>query len=222
VVAPLICIGPPRAKTIHHAGGMLELRRLGGKVVIKENHRLMDTPIANFSDEAAPPENQVGEFHCILVRRSLMEKIGPLGERLITREQMDFALRCLSQQAVVRFEKKSIVTYSAKVKFSREDLANHLFRWADVLAVQSISAFEGSWGIELDQDRIRFNWIANHRMRAFNSCFPFRRRVLGRLFGRTLSHEEARVHEWVLAGMIDPRIPKPPTRTAADNLNAEL
>ena len=214
VVAPLICIGPPRARIIHHAGGVLEIQGSGPEMVIKENHRLMDVPIEDFNDSNAPPENQVGEFHCLLVSRSLMDKIGPLDERLITREQMDFALRCMAVNATVRFERNSVVTYSAKVKFTREDLKYHLFRWADLLAVQSIEAFEDSWGVKLDRNRIRFKWIAKHRRNAFRSCFSIQQRVFGVFIGRTLGREESSVRELVASATKNHKIPQKPASTA--------
>src|ERR687892_2057106 len=43
-VAPLICIGPPTATIIHHAGGILRAERLDGTIRLTEAHRLMDVP----------------------------------------------------------------------------------------------------------------------------------------------------------------------------------
>ena len=214
VVAPLICIGPPRAKIIHHAGGTLSLDSKDGNPIVVEKHRLMDVPIEQFSDGKAPTENEVGEFHCILVRRAMMEKIGPLDERLITREQMDFALRCKSVNAVVRFERNSIVTYEAKVKFNKEDLRYHLFRWADDLAVQSIEAFEDSWGVRLDRERIRYRWIASHRKSGYNSAFPIPKRLIGPIMGMSQRQLEDSIKPWISSAMKNLRVPSKPATIA--------
>lgn len=215
VVAPLICIGPPRAKVIHHAGGTLHLDSKNSNLIVVEKHRLMDVPIEQFSPEMAPPENEVGEFHCILVRRTLLEKIGPLDERLITREQMDFALRCKTVDAVVRFEKDAIVTYEAREKFTDEDLRYHLFRWSDDLAVRSMDAFESSWGIRLDRERIRYKWIAKHRRNAYKSAYHASKR----LFGPSQKRIEASVRPWVELSLDQSRFPPNPKIDAEDLLS---
>lgn len=173
VVAPLICIGPPRAMKIHHAGGTLQAEESSEGVRLREIHRQMNVPLSDFDPESAPVENEVAEFHCFLVRRSFLEKMGPLDERLITREQMDFALRCRALGGRIVFENKSVVSYLAEERFSISDLRYHLFRWADCLAVSSMDAFEESWGVSLERERIRFGWIANHRGRAGRSALAW-------------------------------------------------
>ena len=45
-VAPLICIGPPAATIVHHAGGIVKATRSEGGVKLSEAHRLMNVPLA--------------------------------------------------------------------------------------------------------------------------------------------------------------------------------
>lgn len=181
VVAPLICIGPPRAAVIHHAGGQLRWKRTEGREVLGEDHRLKDVEIDRFDPVAAPPENMVAEFHCVLMRRSLWDRLAPLDERLVTREQMDLALRCLALGARVRFEADAVVTYFARIAFSLSDLRYHLFRWSDPLVMRSLEVFERTWGVDLDRERVRDRWIGNHRRRAIDSALkPLVRHLPGR------------------------------------------
>ena len=178
-VAPLTCIGPPAATTIHHAGGLLEATTVDGAVRLGEAHRLMDVPLADL--ETLPEVgNQVCEFHCALVRRSLLDEMGGLDERLITREQLDFAMRALVMGAKVTFAEKSVVTYMARDAFDPIDLRYHLFRWADGFVVESLDAFEETWAVALDRDLFRYSWAANHRVRAAETTYPRLRRVLGK------------------------------------------
>lgn len=214
VVAPMICIGPPRAHLIHHAGGVLTVDNDHERPVIKESHRLMNVPIKDFSELDAPPENEVCEFHCALVRRDLFGKIGALDERLITREQMDFALRCKLVNATVRFEKKSIVTYSAKERFRRRDVMYHLFRWSDELAVRSLDAFEQSWDTRLDRDRIRYRWIQSHRRRAILGAFPTLRLLPERLRKHIVRFLERAATKGVLPPLESCEVPAQPARPA--------
>lgn len=202
-VAPLICIGPPAVTTIHHAGGTLALECPGGRPALVEHHRLMNRPLRALTAQTAPVQNEVCEFHCCLVSRDLFDRMGGLDERLITREQMDFALRCKALGARVTFAADSVVTYMALAPFDPADLPYHMFRWADALAVRSMDAFEQSWGIALDRQRIRYRWIARHRSRAAASVHPRSRRLLGRiLFDRLITRRlEAAVQPHVQAAL---------------------
>ncbi|MGH1352241.1 MAG: glycosyltransferase family 2 protein [Methyloligellaceae bacterium] len=193
IVAPLIFIGPNENGTpiIHHAGGDLSYKQSDDGIIIKETHRLMNRRLGDVEanlEQSAPIDNEVAEFHCLLMRKSFYDRMGGLDERLITREQMDLALRSLALGAKVTFEKDSHVTYLAKVPFIKMDIPYHLFRWSDELALKSIAAFENSWDVKLDSKRIRHSWIRNHRRRGVVSMFPISAKLFGRkLLGKILT-----------------------------------
>jgi GT2 family glycosyltransferase len=179
-VAPLICIGPPAATIVHHAGGILKASRLDGQVRLSEAHRLMDVPLVEARDALPESANQVCEFHCMLARRSLLDEMGGLDERLITREQVDFAMRALVLNAKVTFAERAVVTYMARDAFDPIDLRYHVFRWSDRFVVESLDAFEAAWGVSLDRDMYRYSWAAKHRARAAETTYPRLRRTLGK------------------------------------------
>jgi GT2 family glycosyltransferase len=184
-VAPLICIGPPAATIIHHAGGMLHAARTANGTKLSEKHRLMDVPLAGAADRLPEAHNHVCEFHCMMARRALLDEMGGLDERLITREQMDFAMRALVLDARVTFAEDAVVTYMARDAFDAIDLRYHLFRWSDLLVVESLDAFESTWDVTLDRDMFRYKWAARHRLRAAETTYPRRRKILGKeRFGR--------------------------------------
>lgn len=183
---------------IHHAGGVINLGSKNGTVQISETHRLMNKRIEEFDESKAPVANQVAEFHCVLVRSDLFKQIGPLDERLVTREQVDFALRCLAVGATVTFEKGSVVTYHARERFRWGDLDYHLFRWAEPLVENSLTVFEKSWATSVDRERVRDSWIRNHRKKAITGAMPkvfarFPGRVKGRLIVLLEKRQEKRV-----------------------------
>lgn len=221
-VAPLICIGPPAATIIHHAGGILQARRIDGRTQLSEAHRLMDVPLADARGATPEIHNHVCEFHCMMARRSLLEEMGGLDERLITREQMDFAMRALVMGANVTFAQGAVVTYMARDAFGPIDLRYHLFRWSDRFVVESMDAFEATWGVSLDRDDTRYAWTAKHRMRATETTYPRLRRILGKegfrrwvvaRLERKVVSEQLRVR-----GEIRPVIPKTPPQPAVDRV----
>ena len=224
-VAPLICIGPPAATTIHHAGGKLEASKVDGVVRLGEAYRLMDVPLA---DVDALPEvaNHVCEFHCMLVRRSLLDEMGGLDERLITREQLDFAMRARVLKANVTFAEKSVVTYMARDAFDPVDLRYHLFRWADRFVVESLDAFETTWGVALDREMFRYAWAAKHRARATETTYPRLRRLLGKERFRTwvVARLERRVvgEQARMRGNVTASVPRELSREEVDRVIADL
>jgi hypothetical protein len=68
----------------------------------------------------------------------------------------------------------------ARDAFDPIDLLYHLFRWSDRLVVESLDAFEETWGVELDRNMFRNRWTAGHRLRAAETTYPWRRRILGK------------------------------------------
>ena len=182
VVAPLICIGPPRATIVHHAGGVLRVTVDKHGVHLSEKHNLMNRPIADVGNANLPEITDTGEFHCIFVRSAFMRKVGCLDERLITREQNDFALRTRYAAGRVGFEARAIVTYNAKTKLERGDLNYHVFRWNHDDAVLSLDVFEKTWGIFLHRDRILKGWIQGHRRRRIVEEWATLRDVTGTSF----------------------------------------
>lgn len=178
-VAPLIFIGPPATTIIHHAGGMLSANRVEGGFRLSEAHRLMDVRLEDHDGPFPEPHNHVCEFHCMLARRALLDEMGGLDERLITREQIDFALRALALGAKTTFAEKAWVTYMARDDFDPVDLRYHLFRWADSFVVESLDALEEGWGVTVDREMYRYSWVAAHRTRAAETTYPRRRKLLG-------------------------------------------
>jgi GT2 family glycosyltransferase len=163
VVAPLICIGPPAATIIHHAGGVLNLIRDSKGIHIREKHNLMNRPIEELSAANLPEVTDTGEFHSVFVRADFVRKVGPLDERLITREQNDFALRTRLAGGRVGFERRAIVTYNAKTPLQPGDLEYHVFRWNPVDAVNSLDTLENVWGFYFHRRRVLRDWIQRHR-----------------------------------------------------------
>jgi GT2 family glycosyltransferase len=211
-VAPLIFIGPPATTVIHHAGGLLSATRDDGGVRLSEHHRLMDVRLDAVDGAFPEPYNHVCEFHCMMARRSLLDEMGGLDERLITREQIDFALRALALGAKTTFAEQSWVTYMAKDVFAPVDLRYHLFRWSDPFVVESLDALENGWGVTVDREMYRFSWAAAHRARAAETTYPWRRKVLGkeRFRRRVVDPLERRVvaEQLALRNGLEPSLPR--------------
>lgn len=181
VIAPLVCIGPPRASIIHQAGGVIRATVDNDGVHLSEEHTLSNRPIADLQKANLPETTDTGEFHCIFVRTDFMRRIGYLDERLITREHNDFALRTRHSGGRIGFEPRAVVTYNAKTKLQPGDLNYHVFRWNHADAVQSLEAFEKVWGVSLHRRRV-LRGIKTRRRRRIVEELANVRRVTGIFF----------------------------------------
>lgn len=221
-VAPLIFIGPPAKTVIHHAGGMLSAARVDGGIRLSEVHRLMDVRLDDLDGPFPEPHNHVCEFHCMMARRALLDEMGGLDERLITREQIDFALRTFALGAKTTFAEKAWVTYMAREDFDEVDLRYHLFRWADPFVVESLDALEETWGVTVDREMYRYSWAASHRVRAAETTYPRRRRLLGKdRFGRWVVDPLGRnvlEEQRALRGDLVPSVPRGLPRADVDRV----
>ena len=172
-VAPLICIGPPAAKKIHHAGGDLVIvpNINTGRFIVSERHRLMDQDIDAIKTKSPSINTNIVEFHCFLARKSSIELIGGFNEILITREQIDFGLRNQILGNRVTFESKAVVTYMAYRSTLMQDLPYHIFRWSQPLAEKSLRYFQETWQVDINVDRVLNSWIRGHRYRAISMAY---------------------------------------------------
>lgn len=202
LVAPLIFIGPPCAQIIHHAGGRIRTYRdENGDIAVREYHQLMDQPFAAVDINGLGTGNEVVEFHCFLGRSAYLNRCGPLEERFITAEQIDFGMRAFCLSGLVTFAGDSHVTYVAKEPFHESDLEYLAFRWNDDQAIESLRTFASIWNIEIDSAERLNHWIRPHRARAYGTLFrdeyetlprkTFRERIASPLEERALERADS-------------------------------
>jgi hypothetical protein len=142
VVGPLICIGDPPFRRVHSAGGdcYVENTPRGGH--FHESHRFIDRPLdeALRSSLVREPMNLV-EFHCMLVRRAIFERIGPLDEKLTSAgEHSDLCMSVRAAGGRIVFEPAAAVNQLLPLPFPH-DLASLPFflrRWSPRSNAQSL------------------------------------------------------------------------------------
>lgn len=159
VVAPLTCHGLPAHSQIHQAGATFtpDLEGFlatppGSRILIEEMH-LQGEPLA--AAPAGPVETQCCEFHCVLVRRDVFDRLGPLDEEMLaTKEHVDFCLSVLAAGGKVLLEPRSVVTYlfpNRARPLTAEDQPYFLVRWSEDWQRRSIDRLADKWGLDPDQ-----------------------------------------------------------------------
>ena len=186
VVGPLACQFEPLHEEIHAAGGHImepaEFERFRkvcdsgeqdltaveprfeiSETIYKQGHKV--------ADEAANLhrcETGFVEFHCCLVRRETLERIGYLDGRLSTKEHLDFCLSVIRSGGSIYLEPTSIITYFAfsdEHPLSLSDLNFYLVRWSTNWHRASLSLFLQKWSFADNGYTAEKMWVSGWRRR---------------------------------------------------------
>ncbi len=155
VVSPLICESLPLHSTIHFAGGdsHIDVVEREGRVerhlvetILRQGQR-----VADVRHELRRVETEVAEFHCMLVRTSVFERVGPFDEALLThRENVDFCMVVAQAGGTVYLEPASIVTYAAYTPLALSDIPFYLLRWNNRWTLATLHHLREKWRLTED------------------------------------------------------------------------
>ena len=158
VVAPLVCEGQPLHSRVHQAGGKFAedveafFGAAHGDRVLIDVMRHQGLMIDQAKDDLTRTETQTCEFHCVLVRRSIFDRIGPLDEEMLaTKEHLDFCMSVIHAGGKVMFEPNSVVTYvfpNRKSPLAKEDIPYFLLRWSADWQSRSFDRLQHKWGLK--------------------------------------------------------------------------
>ncbi|MEA5450986.1 glycosyltransferase [Leptolyngbya sp. CCNP1308] len=152
VVGPLMCQHEPIHAEVHFAGGeshvwvdKLGRRRLREKMLYQGKTVEEIRPALN----RTPTE--LAEFHCVLVRRSLFDQIGPLDEAMLnTKEHLDFCMLVREAGETVYFEPASLVTYVPGPPQEWADVHYYMLRWSNRWTLESLHRLRDKWNLAED------------------------------------------------------------------------
>ena len=168
VVAPLTCQGLPAHTEIHHAGGdyapggdmagFFEADPEKGRAFDEVMHGHAE-PVADWQGKLARQETGMCEFHCVLTRRDVFDRIGPLDEKMLsTKEHIDFSMSVKAAGGKVVFEPASVITYVFPCRarpLNREDWPFFALRWSDAYGQRSLEHFIAKWGLKTKPSYVR-------------------------------------------------------------------
>jgi len=152
VVGPLMCQYEPIHQEIHFAGGEshIWIDKLGRRRLREKMYHQGKTVI-EMRDQLKRTETELAEFHCVLVRRSLFDKIGRLDEAMLnTKEHLDFCMTVREAGETVYFEPSSLVTYVPGSPQELADVHYYMLRWSNAWTMASLNQLKKKW--ELAED----------------------------------------------------------------------
>lgn len=157
VVTPLTCHGTPEHTVVHQAGGEFApdpaafFAQPPGQRQLAEVMHLQGARVADVGPSLKRGETQCCEFHCVLVRRAVFDRVGPLDEGMLaTKEHLDFCMSVIQTGGKVMFEPASLVTYffpSRQRAIVTEDWPFFLVRWSAEWQQRSMAHFKRKWGL---------------------------------------------------------------------------
>ncbi|MEM7725401.1 MAG: glycosyltransferase [Cyanobacteria bacterium P01_A01_bin.45] len=168
VVGSTVCQYKPVHETVHCVGGeymspeeitqfivgeaALEANsEQKGKWEINEKTPYQNQKLAQVQDKLIRTQTGFIEFHSMLVKRSIFDKIGLLDEKFsCTKEYIDFAMSIVKNDGTIYLEPSSIVTFLTHPPapaLSWEDLPYFMLRWSDRWELDNLHHFHQKWNL---------------------------------------------------------------------------
>lgn len=148
VVSPLCLIGEPSEGMIHIANGTLQLREQDGKRWLSELKRHSGVCLRTRPLQLQRQPCDFSESHCMLVRREVFDRVGPLDENMLgTADEFDLALHLRDAGGISFFEPGSVVSYLETAEYTVSDLEFFALRWRDEWFEKSVSHLCRKWNL---------------------------------------------------------------------------
>jgi GT2 family glycosyltransferase len=124
-------MGRPEKRVIHMAGGRTHITVDKGQRHFFEEHRFTERSIEEVRHDLRREPCELVEFHCMLVRSEVLERLGPLDEGLMSQaEHSDLCLLVREEGGTVYFEPEAAVTYVTSGPWRWSDYPFFVRRWS--------------------------------------------------------------------------------------------
>jgi GT2 family glycosyltransferase len=152
IVGPLYLEGESPADIIHMAGGEVRIETTpGGTRLLHEKHRFAGIPLTAVQEGFCRMPVDLLEFHCLLVDRELIDRIGSFDEKLRSiSEHVDFCMLARALGAGIYFEPRSVIRYLRPGKLARTDILYFMLRWSEAWTRASIDHLVQKWDLAPD------------------------------------------------------------------------
>jgi GT2 family glycosyltransferase len=189
-VLPMTCEGRPLHTVVHHVGG--------------EDDKLPDVDTGALSDydevfhqqglsrtetaaQFSRRRTSGCEMHCLLVKRSALEKVGAFDPEIVSKEYLDFSWRFARAKLSFWLEPQAVVTFlipSDDDPIRLADIPYFLLRWSPDWQKRSHDLLQQKWGMReagfIGARRKLADWrILDHLVKPALKAVP----VLGRRWG---------------------------------------
>ncbi|MGK7916803.1 MAG: glycosyltransferase family 2 protein [Prochloraceae cyanobacterium] len=152
VVGPMMCEKEPFHTRIHFAGGESHVvTDIHGRRHLREKMYKQGQHVADVRPPLQRTQTELAEFHCVLVRAEIFERIGKLDEAMLnTKEHLDFCMTVAQAGGTVYFEPAALATYVPGPPLEWSDLHFYMLRWSIAWTLASLNYLRQKWDLTED------------------------------------------------------------------------
>lgn len=152
VVGPLTCQYEPIHEEIHFAGGESHVfLDINDRRRLREKMYKQGRQVTELRPTLERHQTELAEFHCVLVRAEILDRIGNLDEKMLnTKEHLDFCMSVSEAGGKVYFEPASLITYVPGPPLKWSDLHYYMLRWSNAWTLASLHHFRDKWSLAED------------------------------------------------------------------------
>ena len=153
VVGPLMCEKEPVHTRVHFAGGESHIvTDVRGRRHLREKMYKQGKQVADIRASLERTQTELAEFHCVLVRRDIFDRIGgQLDEAMLnTKEHLDFCMMVAQASGTIYFEPDALVTYVPGPPLEWSDLHFFMLRWSNAWKIASLNHLRQKWDLAED------------------------------------------------------------------------
>ena len=156
VISPLICQYLPLHTEVHCAGGesgvKVETKGETTRRRIIEKIYKQGRQVTDVRPQLQRQQTGLAEFHCMMVRTEIFEKIGFLDEALLnTKEHVDLCMLVAEAGGSIYLEPESLVTYVPGPPLEWTDIYYYMLRWSDEWEQASLVRLRDKWNLTEDE-----------------------------------------------------------------------
>jgi GT2 family glycosyltransferase len=152
IVGPLMCQNEPLHEIVHFAGGESRIWTDNtGRRRLREKMYNQGKRVGEVRSQLQRTQTELAEFHCVLVRTAIFERIGFLDEAMLnTKEHLDLCMSVIQVGGTIYFEPASVVTYVPGPPIEWTDLPFYMLRWSDAWTLASLHRLRDKWNLAED------------------------------------------------------------------------
>jgi GT2 family glycosyltransferase len=209
IVSPLICQGATLHEEVHCAGGetgvLVETKGETTRRRIIEKIYKQGRQVVEIYPQIQRQQTGLAEFHCMMVRTEIFEKIGLLDEELLnTKEHVDFCILVTAAGGTIYLEPASLMTYVTGPLVNWSDINYYMLRWSDAWELASLKRLRDKWNLTED-DYFKNKYKRLGWRRHMTIIHPFARKLPLGNFGFRVVAKIMRIGDKVLNRYISDR-----------------
>ncbi|WP_045696275.1 glycosyltransferase [Hyphomonas sp. BRH_c22] len=175
-VCPVTLLGPLPKRMIHHAGSTINAYvDENGLNRISSEHRLEWVALEEARENdwnGISMENDEFEYHCALIRTSVMREIGGHDERQTHYDHLNDSLRIKAMGHKIFLAPDAVVEYLALHPFEDYDWPYFCWRWTDENSRMSAEQIAEAFGVWKNPPGDELIFVRTHRARAVKTLLP--------------------------------------------------